>query len=59
MDRYQYIAQAVSEEADARLKQEPELRNKLRALYAVSTEIDLIIGQEMERLANGIPEGTT
>lgn len=52
MGRYQYIAQAISEEANERLKQEPELRNKLRALYEVSTEVDLLVRQEMKRLAD-------
>lgn len=49
--KYQYIADAVKEEAQVRLKMEPELRNLLRAIYCIKCEVDLLIGDEMERQA--------
>lgn len=34
-DRYAYIAEAISKEADVRFEEEPSFGNKLRAIYAV------------------------
>jgi len=51
MTNYQYIVDAIQEEAKVRLQKEPELRNELRAVYAVSTEVDLLVGEIMKKLS--------